>query len=114
MSWLTFLVPLILLSFGFGLMAAAVVLPDRYTEVDSAFLEAGGTLVAGGFALAVVWLTLKLTPRNEARKKKRSLQVELGAAQEFPGIDLSNPDLSGFFLTGKNFTGAYFLEKISA
>jgi hypothetical protein len=113
MSWLTFLVCLILLSFGFGLMAAAVVLPDRYTEFDSAFLEVGGALLAGGFALAVVWLTLKLTARNEARKK-RSLQVELGAAQEFPGIDLSNPDLSGFFLTGKNFTDAYFLEKISA
>src|SRR5215217_6472776 len=98
MSWLTFLVSLILLRFGFGLMAAAVVLPARHTEFDS----------------AVVWLTLKLTARNEARKKKRSLQVELGAAQEFPGIDLSNPDLCGFFLTGKNFTGAYFLEKISA
>jgi hypothetical protein len=48
MIWLTFLVCLILLSFGFGLMAAAVVLPDRYTEFDSAFLEVGGALLAGG------------------------------------------------------------------
>jgi uncharacterized protein YjbI with pentapeptide repeats len=89
----------ILLSFCCVLVAAAVVLPDRYNEFDQALLAGGGVLAAGGFGLLGLWLT-----------QKWSLQTQLGAGQEFPGMDLTGRDLSGFSLPGKNFTGAYFVK----
>ena len=109
-SWLTFFASLILLSVGCVLLVASVTAPDRFKEFDPALLAAGGVLAGGGLTLASVWLAPKLTAKTEARREKRNLQIELGAGQEFAGIDLNDRDLSGFSLPGKNFTGAYFIK----
>jgi hypothetical protein len=110
MSWLILFATVILLFGGCVLLVSAVVLPERYNDFDPALLTGGGILAGGGFALAAAWLGPKIAAKYEARKEKRDLQVQLGAGQEFPGMDLNERDLSGFSLPGKNFTGAYFIK----
>src|SRR4051794_28421068 len=75
--------------------------PNRYSDLGTAML--GGAVVA--FAI------LLLQERSAQAAEKRDLQLQLGLADSFPGIDLKHRNLSGFYLPSKdlrnaNLTGA--------
>jgi uncharacterized protein YjbI with pentapeptide repeats len=70
--------------------------PDRYSELGTALI--GGGVVA----LAILLLEQALAERQQ----KRGIQLQLGLADDFRGIDLSGVDLSGAYLANKNLRGA--------
>ena len=74
---------------------------NRNSDLGTALIS--GTVVA----IAVLYLQARLSSAAE----KQNLQLQLGLQDKFPGIDLSNRDLSGFHIPGKdlrqaNLTGA--------
>jgi hypothetical protein len=76
--------------------------PDRNSDLGAALM--GGAMSGGLIALTVVFLERRFA----AEADERNLQLTLGMGDRFVGIDLRGRDLSGFYLTGKDFSGAKF------
>lgn len=98
MNGYLWVVPLFILAAGVYVWWPPEDQPDRYSELGAAMI--GGSVVA--FAV------LALEQRYAKESEKRSLQIMLGAEETLAGIDLSNRDLSGFYLPNKDFTSANF------
>jgi len=99
MNWrraLVLMIPFLVVLLGLWLWWPWYLMPDRRSDL-------GATLVGGGIvAFAVLYLEQVLSQRQE----KNILRLQLSTGTNFEGVDLSNQDLSGFYLPGKSFNHA--------
>src|SRR5215203_1610602 len=70
--------------------------PDRSSDL-------GASIVGGGI---VAFIVLYLDQRLSQRQERNLLRLQLSTGDRFVGVDLSNQDLSGFYLPHKDFTNA--------
>ena len=88
--------PLAVILFGLLLWWPPGPEPDRYSDL-------GASIVGGGIvAFVVLYLDQVLSRRQE----RNLLRLQLSTGDRFGGVDLSNQDLSGFYLPQKDFTDA--------
>ena len=88
--------PLVVILVGLLLWWPPCPEPDRNSDL-------GASIVGGGIvAFVVLYLDQVLTRRQE----KSILRLQLSTDDRFQGTDLSNQDLSGFYLPQKDFTDA--------
>ena len=99
MNWrrvLVFVIPFVVILLGLYLWWPWYLMPDRRSDL-------GATLVGGGIvAFVVLYLEQVLSQRQD----RNILRLQLSTAKNFDGVDLSNQDLSGFYLPGKSFNHA--------
>jgi Pentapeptide repeats (8 copies) len=88
--------PLVVILVGLVLWWPPSPEPDRNSDL-------GASIVGGGIvAFVVLYLDQVLSRRQE----KNLLRLQLSTGTQFEGVDLSNQDLSGFYLPSKNFSYA--------
>jgi len=89
-------IPLVVILLGLYLWWPPCLPPDRSSDL-------GANVVGGGI---VAFVVLSLDQVLSRRQERNLLRLQLSTGDHFEGIDLSNQDLSGFYLPRKNFSDA--------
>jgi hypothetical protein len=85
-------IPLVVILFGLRLWWAPGTEPDRNSDL-------GASIVGGGI---VAFIVLSLDQVLSRGQERNLLRLQLSTGNSFKGIDLSNQDLSEFYLPRKN------------